>query len=450
MVALLLHKRQKILLILKLLLSVAIAAILLPSCSILPEWLGEEEEPPIAGERIALRSSQNVIVADEALADVEILVPMMPTNAAWPQALGNMTAVSGNLALAQNIHIQQSANVGGGNSFTSPLVPPPVIADNMLFAMDGVGIISAHSLDNLRDVIWSTTALAVDGDENRLVGGGVAWSNGVLYAAGSEGKILALNSRDGSLRWEKDILLPLRTAPRIAGKMILLLTADNQLLALNRSNGKLLWSHRGISEIAVPLHSALPAVRDGVVLVSYSSGELVALEQESGTVLWEDVIASGSFSADLRRQSHVSPIMARGLSFGAGPERIVAYETGSGRRIWERKISAKQAPWLAGNTLFVLTTNSKIVAMRGTDGGIHWVHDLPSLEDDEPILWYGPIVAGNQVWVVGNHGKLIALSPQTGQQLQIISVPADIMTTPVIANETMFLLDKEATIYALQ
>lgn len=430
------------------LIPLVMAGMLLAACDILPDWLGEEEEKTLPGERITLEMKLGRAEADEALEGVGLAIPDMPVNAAWPQALGNVTGVSGNLALGEKINLVREARAGGGNAFTSPLVPPPVIADGMLFAMDGAGVISAHKLDNIEETLWSTAQLEVDEEENRLVGGGIAWGNGILYAAGSEGRLLALHARTGERRWQRDLLLPLRTSPRLAGAMLLLLTADNQLLALNRTSGELLWSHRGISEITAPLHAALPAARDGVVLVTYSSGELVALDQKSGTVLWEDTVASGS--GDLRQQSHVTPLMARGLSFGAGPERIVAYETSSGRRIWERKVPARQAPWLAGNSLFLLTPNAQVAAIRGTDGGIHWVRDLPAEADGAPILWYGPVVAGGKVWIVGNHGVLLALSPQDGAELMQLDIPDDIMTTPVVADETLFLFSRDATLYALK
>ena len=428
----------------------ALLVLTLGGCSMMPDWFGEEEEVPLAGERISLGRFQRTLIADEALRDEDILAPVMPVNAAWPQAHGNVTGVSGNLAMQSAPHVAESASVGDGNAFTSTLIPAPILAGSLIFAIDGHGVISAHDINAIDTKVWSSTALQPqEDDEDALIGGGLGYSQGMVFAVGNEGVVAALNAQTGELLWRRELLLPLRSPPRITPYAVLVLTADNQLLALDRNNGELQWSHQGINEITLPLHSTVPALRDGVIVTSYSSGELVALDHEKGAPLWSDTLLVNESGDSSRAFRHISPVMATGLTIASSSESIGAFETATGRRLWDREVGVKDVPWLSGNTLFFITPDDQLVAMRGIDGGIHWVKPLPQ-PVDEPVLWHGPVVADGALWVVGSNGTLFKLSVKDGSGLDTIDIPDGVMTAPIIANQQMYLISADGRLHSLR
>lgn len=415
-------------------------------------WIGGgETEIPLAGKRISLDAQRPQLTADAGATD-DIIIPQMPVNAAWPQAMGNGTGVSGNLSFGDKPKVQSSAEIGEGVAFNSPLIPDPIVADNMVFAMDGAGNISAHHVTNINKVYWKSAALAAgdEDEEGTLLGGGLAWANHTLYAANDQGVVAAVNTSDGKTRWVKELKLPLRSPPRVAGRFVILITADNQIITLMQSSGEMVWSHRGMSEISGKLHDAPPAIRDDMVLASYSSGEVTGLDLATGNPLWNDNLAgSGPNSADPSSFSMTSPLMARGLSFSGSSESLVALESETGRRLWERRVPSLHAPWLAGNYLFLQTPDARLVAVRGMDGMMPWIVPLNS-PDDKPTNWHGPVVAGNAIWLVNDRGQLVAFEPQTGKVKRSVEVANDIMTTPVIADQAMYLIDEDAQLYLIK
>ena len=69
------------------------------------------------------------------------------------------------------------------------------------------------------------------------------------------------------------------------------MTTDGRTVALAGHDGAELWVHRGLPERASLLIGASPALDGDVVVVPYSSGELVALRVASGTGAWSDSLA---------------------------------------------------------------------------------------------------------------------------------------------------------------
>jgi len=86
---------------------------------------------------------------------------------------------------------------------------------------------------------------------------------------------------------------------------------------------------------------------------------------------------------------------------------MAAVNLEQGVRVWEIDLGGVQTPWAAEDYIFVLTNDSQVVAVRREDGRIRWVGLLQRFEDpedqEEPIRWYGPVLAGERLIVAGSH-----------------------------------------------
>ena len=54
------------------------------------------------------------------------------------------------------------------------------------------------------------------------------------------------------------------------------MTHDNQLFAVDKNLGEVMWTHRGILESATILSSTSVSAGEGLIFVPYSSGEIYA------------------------------------------------------------------------------------------------------------------------------------------------------------------------------
>ena len=143
------------------------------------------------------------------------------------------------------------------------------------------------------------------------------------------------------------------------------------------------------------------------------------------------------------------PVIDKGLIFAISfSGRLVAIEERTGTRVWQREISGSQTPWLAGNHLFVLSSENQLIALGREKGAIRWVKSLPRMEDGEPLVFNGPVLAGGRLIVAGTDGRVIEVSPENGEIIREWDAGDTIIAPPIVANETLYLLSKNGTLTA--
>ena len=428
-----------------------IAALFLAACG------GDDDEQIVLeGERKSILELDQQLIADPDLVNVDVRLPKPYENSAWPQAGGVPSHAMHHLALPRNLRIIWQTNVGGADS-NRPLVVQPVVADGVVYTMNsdwGVVATDANSGQN----IWSVELR--DGDEKRdsASGGGIAYNNGRLYAAVGSGFAAALDARTGQLIWRTDFDVALRGAPTVANGQVFITTHDNQLYALNAQNGEIVWQHVAITEAASLVGTASPAVVGDTVVAAFSSGELYALQATTGRVAWADSLTRTTRMTALSTLNDIDghPVVDRGLVFAVGHSgRMASIDLRTGERVWENNIASAQTIWVAGDFLYVLTVDNEVLCISRRNGKVRWVSKLQRWQDndrtDDIIVWTGPVLAGDRLILVSNHGYVVSLSPYTGEQLGALQLPdRRNYIPPVVANNTLYLLSDDGLLLAMR
>lgn len=431
--------------------SLIVVAMLLGACSYLPSWMGggDGEEEKLPGERIDVLPADTAIKPAESLKDDPVVVPDAAAQDAWPQDSGNAAHALSNIAFSGALAPAGETHVGKDNDWEAGVVPNFVVADGKIFAMDAKGYISAHHAGSLGAPVW-VSGRGTNADETNILGGGLAYDGGVLYATSGNGKVFALDAADGKKRWEQTLNLPLRSAPLAAYGKLFVLTASNELYALNESDGSTAWVHQGIEETAGFLGLVTPATAEGLVVVPYSSGEIRVLKAESGEEAWTDslVLPHRTSATAVFTGIDANPVVEDGVVYAVGSSGVLAASNlVSGQRLWEQEISAINTPWVAGNTLYVISTKNELIALKKEDGRVRWVKKLPAKDDDEAIEWYGPVMAGGKLWIFGDHGRAMAVDATNGAIAEF-KVADGVMTPPVVVGGVLYVISKDATLHA--
>ncbi|MDE8652959.1 PQQ-binding-like beta-propeller repeat protein [Novosphingobium album (ex Liu et al. 2023)] len=419
---------------------------------------GNKEGPktPTVGERVPILSRIEAgAKVDPEMAGVSVILPPAEANPDWPQAGGTPSKSYGHLALSAQPARLWTANVAGSSN-RQRLAASPVIGDGRLYVMDTEGNVSAFNADN-GTKLWSRS-FSVSGDGSQSVfGGGASFDGGRLYITTGVGEVAALDATNGDVVWKAKPSGPLRGSPTVAFNAVYVMTQDNQILALDAADGKPIWTESGSVEQAGVFGVAAPAAGQGTVIAGYSSGELVAYRYENGRQLWSDALARTSISTEVGSLTDVDadPIIDRGRVYALGQGgRMAAYELLTGQRIWELNLAGISTPAVVGDWVFTLTDDAQILAIARGTGKVRWLTDLGKYRNvkkrKDQIFWVGPVLAGNRLWVANSRGQLGYVDPAEGTYTSFAELNGPVSLAPVVANQTLYMLDDSGRITAFR
>lgn len=428
----------------------AACAMTLSACSMF-----DSEDPPLEGDRISVLQLQKSLEPDNISLEAQGFIAPQPwNNEFWPQAGGYPNHSMQNLLLNGGALTQAwKANIGQGARKSLPLTAQPVVVDGKVFTLDTKQVLSAFAVADGKEM-WSVE-VGDPTEDDPVIGGGVSYSRGRLYVTNGYDELLSMNPADGTIHWRVRLPAPSRAAPTVLDDRVFVTTMDNRILTLSAADGTLLWQFAGVSELTGLLGAAAPAASSNIVVPAFNSGEIFALRVENGSVAWSENLAG------FRRNSGVAgladirglPVIDKGLviaiSFGG---TIAGIDERTGNRVWQREFGGSETPWVAGNHVFAISSESELVAMGRDNGVISWVTRLPRFENEEkrkgPIQWTGPILAGGRLIAAASNGHVIEIVPETGETVRHWTAGKSFRIAPVIAGQTLYLLDDNGTLFA--
>ena len=411
---------------------------------------------PVLGERIPVLSTEGDVQVDPATAALPMNLPPPTVNTDWTQSGGNASKSMGQLALGGSLNRLFTVSAGRGSSLTARLESAPRVANGRVFTIDTEGTVRAFDANGGAQA-WSVQTPVDRGGENSLYGGGIAYDNGRVYATNGLGYVVALDERNGGIVWKVRPGGPLRGAPSIGNGALYVVSQDNQIYSLSEADGSTNWSEAASLEIAGVFGSASPAVGQGTVVAGFSSGELNAYRYENGRQVWSDTLQRTSIQTSVSSLSDVDadPVIDNGQVFAVGQGgRMVALDLITGQRLWEINIAGIDTPWIAGDWLFVITDDAKLLCIARSNGHIRWINQLPQFVKPKAkkgeIEYSGPVLAGNRLIVTASNGALIFVDPTTGHFQGQTSIGTGVSLPPVVANSTLYIMDDRAQLHAFR
>lgn len=432
------------------------AAMLLPlaatGCETLDNWFGDKKVP-LPGQRISIGQTQRGMAVDNP-AKRTVTLPPERVDTAWLQSGGSPAHVPGNLGFGARLEPVWSAHIGASSGYRRRITATPVVGGGRVFAMDSDAVVSAYDQRNGARLWLLETELPHTRSTN--LGGGLALDGDTLYVGTGLASLLALDAASGKIRWRKPLDQPARSAPTVTADRLFQSTLDEQLVAFAKSDGSQLWLYKGTPTPTAVLGPPSPAFAGGLVVAGFGSGDLICLTGLSGSVSWADELASQGRDPMLDFSTVTGlPVISDGNVYAAGMGGVlVCLDLRTGRRLWERDVTAEQSPWLAGDWLFVLTTDQTLGAIHRADGTVPWASQLPLFKNEKtkegPIQWLGPLLAGGRLILVGSSREALMVDPLNGTILSRQKLPTQPIVAPVVADRTMFVVGKDATLVALR
>lgn len=338
----------------------------------------------------------------------------------------------------------------------------PAVSGERLYLLSNEGIENEWVRGfNVADgkMLWSTRIGAVGNPNQQPNYPGArstpAIDGDFVYALGSDGDLVCLQSTDGKVQWKKNLRADFggkvgawayAESPLVDGDALIVTPggAEGTLVKLNKKTGETIWKAALPDAGEANYSSVVKAQMGGVEqYVQFLQKGVVGVDAKSGKQLWifdrtADKRVGGSIQTPVVQGNLV--YSATGLTGGGlaqvtgGPDTFTANE-----KYFARKLPvAIGGAVLVGDYLYG-TTNSALLCVDFKSGAIKW--------EDRSVGPASVLYADNRLYLHGENGEvaLVAATPESYQEKGRFTPPnvpdmgrSKAWAYPVVANSRLY------------
>ncbi|MET0107817.1 MAG: outer membrane protein assembly factor BamB [Candidatus Thiodiazotropha sp.] len=317
----------------------------------------------------------------------------------------------------------------------------PVYSNGMLYIAEPSGEVS--SLDpETGERHWS-----VDTDSPLSGGPGVA--DGLIALGTLEAELILLDGEDGGERWRQRVSSDVLSSPAVNDGNVVCRTTDGGVTAYTIDSGEKRWVYDRTVPVLTLRGDSSPLVSDSQVLAGFAGGKFVGLSLDSGLVNWEATISTPKGRTELERVVDIDadPVLVEGtLYVSAYQGDVAAVSESSGVVLWRRDISSHAGLDANWRQVFITDAEDHIWSLDATNGATLWQQKkLHARKLSAPAMVGDTLVVGDF------DGYVHWLSQEDGRQLARIRVGGDaIRLKPLVIDEIVYVLDEGGTLSALR
>jgi len=256
----------------------------------------------------------------------------------------------------------------------------------------------------------------------------------------------------GTLLWSHDSASPVLVRPTVVRDTVYITNVDDLAVALNVHTGALKWRYQQKPDLTrtsdLSLYGAPPAVAgDGLVLLGFSDGTLVALDEEKGDVKWTRRVGEGPYP-DLMGE----PVVYREDIFASGYfQPLVAIDRATQNVRWSVPVGSAQGVYVDDST------GEPLVIHPGTDGTLRAVVALTGAErwrwasgDAGALSTPEPTPAG--LLISSSAGSVYLIDPSTGYELWRYRTDrhlSGVTATPVVNGRQLLFITNAGVLHSM-
>jgi outer membrane protein assembly factor BamB len=284
-----------------------------------------------------------------------------------------------------NLHEVWHASIGGSEGY----VFQPAVVGESVFVAGGKGYVARFE--------GGTRKWRVDTDVRLTAGVG---SDGDLVVVVSEsGQVIALDAETGKERWKANIGAEVLAPPAVGEGVVVLRASDHRVMGLETQNGQQRWLfQRNTPPLALRSHAGAFIV-DGVALIGFPGGKVVAISLENGGSLWELSVARPKGSTELERVADVAgtPVIGRSEVCAVTYQgRAACFDVSNGNALWARDFSSYVGMDRDARFAVIVDERDSVQALDVYSGTTAWRQDaLPRRKLSRPLIVSDYVVAGD-------------------------------------------------------
>lgn len=248
---------------------------------------------------------------------------------------------------------------------------PPVMFGDRIFQLSDDATL--HAIDKYTGhEIWTKKLGALSASAPAVTSDTVYATVLSRHTGQEAGRIAALNTANGHLRWSRDLPSRCESSPLLDHDRLFFGTQSGTVYALDAKTGKPIWTYHAPGAV-----KASPSLANGILYFGDYSGQIQAIRERNGHRVW----ASGSGGALLGSGTFYStPAVVYGRVYlGNTDGRVYAYDASSGKLDWAVQTGAyvyaspavTNAPGI-GPTVYLGSYDGTFYAINARSGRVAW------------------------------------------------------------------------------
>ena len=331
----------------------------------------------------------------------------------------------------------------------------PIYFEDKLCNVSTKGFLRCFKLDT--NEVQFEIDLKIDSEkEYEIIRGGIAYFDSQIVLADGYGQVKLLSSLDGTAIWEKNINLPILSAPIIYRGYIYFITLNNTIYSLDIKTGDIKWTFQTVFDDKKSLFSGVPAATENIIIAPFSNGEIIAFLYDTGQIIWtENTSKISSLSNFDIKDIAANPVISGDKVYTISNNgRLVATNLINGSLAWSLEMSGSNSPIVSNMQLYLIDNEARLMCINKVSGEIYWFTQLDKNKNGKKSSkannWMGPYLINGLLYMLSKHGELISVSPVTSEILSTEDLNiSDISIKPVIISKHLFVMDDNSNIYKI-
>lgn len=317
----------------------------------------------------------------------------------------------------------------------------PRIDSGRVYVADSEGLIQA--MDALTGKsIWSV-------DTELPLSGGPGNGEGLVIVGTLDGEVIALEEDTGNEKWRSRVSSEVLSVPAAGLGVVVVHTIDGKLFALNVADGSQRWLYSKQVPVLTLRGSSSPVISGNNVFCGFAGGKLVAVDLSSGVPQWELTITAPSGRSELERMVDIDgdPYINAGVIYVSTYQgEVAAVGQYTGTLMWRRKLSSfnnLSADW---RNLYVTDESGNVWGINPDNGAAMWKQDkMLNRRLSAPAVVDGYVVAGDYDgylhWMSHDDGRIVARTRLGGEAIS---------AAPVMHNGVIYVFGDGGDLAAVQ
>ena len=212
--------------------------------------------------------------------------------------------------------------------------------------------------------------------------GGVGYGEGMVLIGTADGEVIALSAADGSRLWSTAVYGEVLSAPQTNGDVVVVQTYDGKLHGRSAADGSQLWVHDSNLPVLTLRGTSTPLIIDRTVVAGFANGKIQAFEIDTGSLRWEARVAIAQGRSEIDRIVDIDGtlLLVGNLVFAASyQERVVGVDLATGRKVWQEDASSYVGLDQGFGNIYVSDVSGTVFAFQRSGEGERW--SQPALEN---------------------------------------------------------------------